>query len=56
MKKRIGISYTETAFQNYWNWFTDNDLQDDIELVELSFKKDNTEDIYTCDGFILPVG
>ena len=56
MKKRIGISYTEIAFQNYLNWFTADDLQDDIELVELSFIKNNTEDIYTCSGFILTGG
>ncbi|HEX5153546.1 MAG TPA: aldehyde dehydrogenase family protein [Parafilimonas sp.] len=56
MKKKIGISYTEIAFQNYWNWFIADDLKDDIELIELSFEKNNTEDIYTCDGFILTGG
>ncbi len=56
MKKRIGISYTSTLFQNYWNWFTPQDLKDDLELVELSFKRNNTEDIYKCDGFILTGG
>jgi acyl-CoA reductase-like NAD-dependent aldehyde dehydrogenase/gamma-glutamyl-gamma-aminobutyrate hydrolase PuuD len=56
MKKRIGISYTRTLFQNYWNWFTPQDMKDDIELIELSFEKNNTEDIYKCDGFILTGG
>ena len=56
MKKRIGISYTEALFQNYWNWFTADDLKDDIELIELSFEKNNTEDIYSCQGFILTGG
>jgi putative glutamine amidotransferase len=56
MKKRIGISYTKTLFHNYWNWFTPRDLGDDIELVELSFEKNNTEDICKCDGFILTGG
>ena len=56
MKKRIGISFTETNFRNYWNWFTKKDLQNDIELVELSFEKNNTNDINTCDGFILTGG
>src|SRR5450432_442406 len=55
-KKKIGISYTRTSFQNYWNWFTPPDLRDDIELVELSFEKNNTPDIYQCDGFILTGG
>jgi len=56
MKKRIGISYSRTSFQNYWNWFMPQDLKDDLELVELSFEKNNTEDIYQCDGFILTGG
>jgi acyl-CoA reductase-like NAD-dependent aldehyde dehydrogenase/gamma-glutamyl-gamma-aminobutyrate hydrolase PuuD len=56
MKKRIGVSYTETAFQNYWNWFAVDDLKDDIELIELSFERNNTEDIYTCSGFVLTGG
>ncbi len=56
MKKRIGISYTRTHFQNYWNWFTPGDLDDDLELVLLSFEKNNTEDIYRCDGFVLTGG
>ncbi|MEI9911568.1 MAG: aldehyde dehydrogenase family protein [Bacteroidota bacterium] len=56
MKKRIGISFTRTLFPNYWNWFTAQDLANDLELVELSFEKNNTGDIYTCDGFILTGG
>src|SRR5438477_3736536 len=56
MKKRIGISYTKTLFDNYWNWFSAADLRDDLELVELSFEKNNTEDIYRCDGFVLTGG
>ncbi|MGZ5191764.1 MAG: gamma-glutamyl-gamma-aminobutyrate hydrolase family protein, partial [Flavisolibacter sp.] len=56
MKKKIGISYCEYNFQNYWNWFNAEELSDDIELVELSFQKNNTEDIKVCDGFILTGG
>src|SRR5436190_17298521 len=56
MKKKIGISFTRTNFQNYWNWFTKEDLDEDLELVELSFEKNNAEDIYTCDGFVLTGG
>ena len=56
MKKKIGISYTETSFKNYWNWITEADMQDDLALVELSFEKNNTEDIYKCHGFILTGG
>jgi acyl-CoA reductase-like NAD-dependent aldehyde dehydrogenase/gamma-glutamyl-gamma-aminobutyrate hydrolase PuuD len=56
MKKRIGISFTETRFENYWNWFTREDLGDDMELVELSFEKNNAIHISTCDGFVLTGG
>lgn len=56
MKKKIGISYTKTSFENYWNWITKEDMQDDLELVELSFQKNNSEDIYKCHGFILTGG
>ncbi len=56
MKKRIGISFTKTNFHYYWEWFTKEDLNDDIELVELSFEKNNAEDISTCDGFVLTGG
>jgi len=56
MKKKIGISFTKTNFQNYWDWFTPGDLKDDIELIELNFEKNNSEDIYQCDGFVLTGG
>jgi putative glutamine amidotransferase len=56
MKKKIGISFTTTNFQYYWNWFTPQDLQDDLELIELSFEKNNTEDIAACAGFVLTGG
>ena len=56
MKKKIGISYTRTFFQNYWNWFTEDDLVTDFELVKLSFEENNVQDIYQCDGFILTGG
>ncbi|HLG39594.1 MAG TPA: aldehyde dehydrogenase family protein [Chitinophagaceae bacterium] len=56
MKKKIGISYTKTLFPNYWNWFAPHDLNDGLELIELSFEKNNIEDIYKCEGFILTGG
>jgi putative glutamine amidotransferase len=55
MKKKIGISYTETNFQNYWNWFN-NIEQQDVELIELSYLKNNVVDCNKCDGFILTGG
>ena len=56
MKKKIGISFTRALFQSYWNWFSPYDLQDDLELIELSFEKNNTKDIYQCEGFVLTGG
>lgn len=56
MRKKIGISFTEASFQNYWNWFTPADLAEDLELIALSFEKGNTEDIAKCDGFVLTGG
>src|SRR5690349_8602202 len=56
MKKKIGISFTKTNFQNYWDWFTPRDLGGDLELIELNFEKNNSEDIYRCDGFVLTGG
>lgn len=56
MKKKIGISYTKTSFENYWNWITEKDLRDDLELILLSFEKNNTGDIFKCHGFILTGG
>ncbi len=56
MKKKIGISFTTTNFHYYWNWFKPEDLQDELELIELSFEKNNTDDIAGCDGFVLTGG
>jgi putative glutamine amidotransferase len=56
MKKIIGISYTETNFQNYEQWFSNEELGDDIEVIILSFIKNNTEDISKCNGFVLTGG
>lgn len=55
-KKKVGISYSEVNFQNYWNWFTPQELKDDIELIELSFQRNNQEDIFKCDAFVLTGG
>lgn len=56
VKKRIGISYSEANLQNYWNWFTPEDLGDDVELVNLSFVANNIEEMKTCVGFVLTGG
>lgn len=55
MKKTIGISFTTTNLSNYWSWFTPEDLQN-VVLIDLSFQKNNVDDLYKCDGFILTGG
>lgn len=55
MKKKIGISFSQTNFRYYWNWFTENDLQD-AELIKLCFLENNEEEVYKCDGLILTGG
>ena len=55
-KKKIGISFTKTNYRYYVEWFTKSDLSTDIEIVELSFEKNNLADIYQCDGFVLTGG
>jgi len=55
LMKRIGISFTRTNFQNYWNWFAEK-TGEGFELVELSFEKNNVDDIEKCDGFVLTGG
>ena len=56
MKKRIGISFTTTNFQYYWNWFTEKDLGDDLELVLLSFETPDLQVVHSCAGFVLTGG
>ena len=56
MKKKIGISFSNTNFIHYWNWIAPEDLQEDLKLIELSFQKNNTEDIAKCSGFVLTGG
>ncbi len=56
MKKKIGVSFSTTNFKYYWYWFTEADLKDDVELVELSYQKNNIEDVCSCDGFVLTGG
>ena len=55
-KKKIGISFTRTNYKFYLEWFTRSDLSTDIEIVELSFEKNNLADIHQCDGFVLTGG
>lgn len=56
MKKKLGISFTKTNFQNYWNWFTDLDLGENLELVLLSFENPDPDLVKSCSGYVLTGG
>ena len=51
---KIGITYSETNFQNYPNWILSE--SEDIEIVILSFELFNFEELEKCDGVILSGG
>jgi len=50
--KRIGITTSDTNFQNYPNWISG----DGIEVVLLSYQQKNTLEFVLCDGFLLTGG
>jgi putative glutamine amidotransferase len=50
--KRIGITTSDTNFQNYPNWISG----DGIEVVLLSYQEKNIQDFGLCDGFLLTGG
>lgn len=56
MKKKIGISFSRTNFQNYWDWFTEADLGEDLELVLLSFETPSLDAVRQCDAYVLTGG
>ena len=50
--KRIGITTSDTNFQNYPNWMAG----EGVEIVQLSYIEKNTQDFDSCDGFVLTGG
>jgi putative glutamine amidotransferase len=56
MKKkiRIGVTFSESRYENYPRWIKGDD--EDIEIVELSWQKQNWDDIEDCDGIVLTGG
>jgi len=53
-KIKIGITFSEARYENYPTWIIGDDA--DIELVELSWEKQNWDDIEDCDGIVLTGG
>jgi len=53
-KIKIGVTFSEARYENYPKWIVGDDA--DIELVELSWEKQNWDDIEDCDGIVLTGG
>ncbi len=53
-KIRIGVTFSEARYENYPKWIKGDDA--DIEIVELSWEKQNWDDIEDCDGIVLTGG
>ena len=58
MEKKIKIGITqcnpETTFNNYVNWI--KSVDESIEVVALSYEKDNFEEAEECDGILMSGG
>ena len=53
-KIKIGVTFSEARYDNYPKWIKGDDA--DIEIVELSWEKQNWDDIEDCDGIVLTGG
>lgn len=57
-KIKIGLTFTETRWENYPKWIKGND--DNIELVELHWEKHDKDEVWDlvedCDGIVLTGG
>ncbi|MBY0481518.1 MAG: gamma-glutamyl-gamma-aminobutyrate hydrolase family protein [Chitinophagaceae bacterium] len=50
----IGVSFSETKYPNYPKWILGD--RPDIELIELSWEKQNLADLHKCQGLLLTGG
>ena len=50
----IGISFSETKYPNYPAWILGETM--DVEIVELSWEKQNIQDLEKCHGLLLSGG
>lgn len=55
---RVGITFTESRWENYPKWIKSND--DNIEIIELHWEKHDKEEVWDlveeCDGIVLTGG
>jgi putative glutamine amidotransferase len=49
---KVGITSSDTNFQNYPNWIAG----EGVEIIQLSYTEKNTQDFDSCDGFVLTGG
>ena len=54
MKIVIGVCFTETKHPNYPAWILEG--SDVVEVVDLSWEKQNLEDLDKCHGLLLTGG
>ncbi len=50
---KIGLTLSEANYSNYPVWLKG---QEDIDIIELSFEKYNTDDVAICDGIVFTGG
>ena len=53
-KIKIGVTFSATGYENYPLWIKGDDA--DIEIIELSWLKQNWDEIEDCDGVVLTGG
>lgn len=51
---KIGVTFSETNYHNYPRWIKGND--ENIDIVELSYEKNNLEDVANCDAVVFTGG
>lgn len=51
---KIGVTFSETNYHNYPRWIKGND--ENIDIVELSYEKNNLQDVTNCDAVVLTGG
>jgi putative glutamine amidotransferase len=53
-KIKIGVTFSESRYENYPKWIKGDD--ENVEIVELSWLKENWDEIEDCDGIVLTGG
>jgi len=57
-KLTIGLSYTDWRFDEYSHWLkhgSSSTNSDQIEVVVLTYEKNNYDDLLNCDGLVTAI-